>query len=54
MFEPQWQFWDIAILVVIVAVAVGYLLRRLGAGGNQCGKGCGSCPSQRHNNQGQR
>ena len=47
MYQQNIEIWDILTLVVVVAIAVGYLYFRLVKKKGSCGNGCGGdCASQ--------
>ncbi|MDC5803997.1 FeoB-associated Cys-rich membrane protein [Vibrio europaeus] len=47
MYQQNVEMWDILTLVVVVAIAVGYLYFRLVKKKGSCGSGCGGdCASQ--------
>ncbi len=45
MYEQSFQFWDIAIVAIVVIGAGFYMYRRIFRKKNSCGSGCDSCSS---------
>ncbi len=43
MYEQSLELWDIAIVVLIVAIAGYYIYNKLFKKNNSCGSGCDSC-----------
>ncbi|WGV98863.1 FeoB-associated Cys-rich membrane protein [Vibrio sp. YMD68] len=45
MYEQTINFWDIAIVAIIVGGAAYFIYRKVFKKKNACGGGCDSCPS---------
>ena len=45
MYEQSFQFWDTAIVAIVVIGAGFYMYRRIFRKKNSCGSGCDSCSS---------
>ncbi|MGF1910053.1 FeoB-associated Cys-rich membrane protein [Vibrio kasasachensis] len=45
MYEQTFNFWDIAIVTLIVSGTAYFLYRKLFKKKGACGSGCGSCSS---------
>jgi hypothetical protein len=45
MYEQTVNFWDIAIVAVLVVFAAVYVYRKIIGKKGSCGGGCDSCPS---------